>query len=92
MFLIAMIVLLYTQEEIRGMQCFHSNAAMKFFPSWDDYWTLADIEETDQSYNVFCNQTNGDESKYYWNKRVGNKPVLVEHFLDRKPREQMPHV
>jgi hypothetical protein len=34
-------------EEIRGMQCVHSNAAMKFFPSWDDYWTIADIEETD---------------------------------------------
>ena len=48
------------EEEIRGMQCVHSNAAMKFFPSWNGYWTLADIEETDQSYNVFCNQTNGD--------------------------------
>ena len=140
------------EEEIRGMQCVHSNAAMKFFPSWDDHWTLDDIEDTDQSYHVFCNQdiqvqtfcdqerflaaiqTNGDvtliftvgrkqkfplcsrvgcsrqvkcicykkyklfmkdgeseeeedESRYYWNKRVGKKPVLVEHFLDRKPGE-----
>jgi hypothetical protein len=139
------------EEEIRGMQCVHSNAAMKFFPSWDDHWTLADIEDTDQSYHVFCNkeiqvqtfcdqdrflaaiQTNGDvtllftvgrkqkfplcsrvncsrqvkcicykkyklflkdgeseeddESRYYWNKRGGKKPVLVEHFLDRNPGE-----
>ena len=132
------------EEEIRGMQCVHSNAAMKFFSSWDDHWTLADIAKTDQSYHVFCNpeikvetfcdqerflaaiQTNGDvtllftvgrkqkfplcsrvgcsrqvkcicykkyklflkdgesedddESRYYWNTRVGKKPVFFPIF------------
>jgi hypothetical protein len=140
-----------SKGEMRGLQCVHSNAAMKFFPCWDDHWTIDDIEDTDLSYQVFCNQdikvqtfcdegrflaaiqTDGDvtllftvgkkqkfplcsrvncskqvkcichkkyksfmkdgesdqdqESLYYWNKRTGRKPVLVEHFLDRLPGE-----
>ena len=33
-----------------------SKAAMRFYPSWDDYWIIDDIEDTDLSYRVFCNQ------------------------------------
>ena len=44
------------EEDIRDLQCIHAKAAMRFFPRWEDYYTIADIEDTDQSYTVFCNQ------------------------------------
>ena len=44
------------EEDVRDLQCVHAKAAMKFFPRWEDHWTIADMEETDQSYFVFCNQ------------------------------------
>ena len=137
------------EEDVRDLQCVHAKAAMKFFPRWEDHWTIADMEDTDQSYFVFCNQdirvqtlsqegcflaaiqsegeitllfTVGKKQKfplcsragcsrkvkcicykkykailreeegseddedqghrYYWNRRSGPKPSLVEHFLD----------
>ena len=140
-----------SEADIRGLQCVHSKAAMRFYPSWDDYWIIDDIEDTDLSYRVFCNQdikvqtlseescflaaiqSGGDvtllftvgkkqkfplcsrincsrsvkclcfkkykslikgdgsdddenqENPYYWNKRSGNMPNLVDHFLDGLP-------
>ena len=45
-----------TREELHGLQCLHSKAADTFFPSWEDHWTVVDLENSDLSYKVFCNQ------------------------------------
>ena len=45
-----------TKEELHGLQCLHSKAADTFFPSWEDHWTVIDLENSDLSYKVFCNQ------------------------------------
>ena len=45
-----------SKEELEDLKCVHSKVADKFFPNWDDHWTVADLEDTDESYKVFCNQ------------------------------------
>ena len=37
------------------LQCVHSKAIASLFPSWEDHWTIADLEDTHMSYKVFCN-------------------------------------
>lgn len=44
------------KEDVQGLQCVHSKAAETFFPCWDEHWTVNDMEDTDMSYRVFCNQ------------------------------------
>lgn len=44
------------QEEMQDLQCVHSKAVETFFPSWDDHWTVCDLDDSDMSYKVFCNQ------------------------------------
>lgn len=44
------------KDEIQGLQCVHSKAAETFYPNWDEHWTVNDLEDTDLSYRVFCNQ------------------------------------
>ena len=45
-----------TKEEVSGLQCVHSKAAASYFPRWEDHWSIGDLEDTDMSYKVFCNQ------------------------------------
>ena len=45
-----------TRAELKRLQCVHSEAAEAFFSSWEDHWTVDNIDETDLSYRVFCNQ------------------------------------
>ena len=46
---------------IRGSKtCWISNVFIpkpqpSLFPSWEDHWTIADLEDTHMSYKVFCN-------------------------------------
>ena len=45
-----------TKEAMYGIQCVHSKAAASFFPCWEDHWSITDLDDTDMSYKVFCNQ------------------------------------
>ena len=46
-----------SKDAIETMQCVHSTAAGISYPHWDQHWTLdADVEDTDESLKVFCNQ------------------------------------
>ena len=45
-----------TKEEVSGLQCVHSKAAASLFPMWEYHWSIGDLEDTDMSYKVFCNQ------------------------------------
>ena len=44
------------KEELYGLQFVHSKAANKCFPSWDENWTVNDLNDADMSYKVFCNK------------------------------------
>ena len=45
-----------SKEVLVGLQCVHSKVAASLFPNWDDHWTIDEIEDTDLSYQVFCNR------------------------------------
>ena len=45
-----------SKADMKSLQCVHSQAADSFYPSWEEHWTVDDLEETDMSYRVFCNQ------------------------------------
>ena len=45
-----------SKEVLVGLQCDHSKVAASLFPNWDDHWTIDEIEDTDLSYQVFCNR------------------------------------
>ena len=43
------------KQDMLDLQCVHSKAIASLFPSWEDHWTIADLEDTHMSYKVFCN-------------------------------------
>ena len=45
-----------TKEAIASLQCVHSKAVASFFPRWDDHWSIGNLQDTDMSYKVFCNE------------------------------------
>ena len=44
------------KDELQSLQCVHSKAVESLVSSWDDYWTINDLADSDMSYNIFCNQ------------------------------------
>ena len=71
-----------TKEAIASLQCVHSKAVASFFPRWDDHWSIGDLQDTDMSYKVFCNediriQTILDTDRFLAAMQVNGKVILL---------------
>ena len=44
------------KADLQDLQCIHSKAMGTFYPDWEDHWIVNDVEATDMSYRVYCNQ------------------------------------
>ena len=43
-----------SEEDLSLRDC--KKAAISFYPSWEDHWSIDDLEDSDLSYKVFCNK------------------------------------